>query len=440
MRADETDDTDFMAELAAARNLRPSLLSNLLLAVIAAFVVLFFVWASASEVEILTRGQGQVVPTREVQVVQSLEGGILQELLVSEGDLVKPGQVILRISDVQFSSEERGTEARFLSLAAKKARLQAEANGEAFSVPETIAAKIPNIAANEKALHESRQSELKNALLILDDKIEKGEAELAEINARINSFASGRRLLQEELDITRKMVAQKAAPKIDEIRLERELSDLSGQIRAASERRTGIEAELRAARNERKDQEDKFRSKALGELNEVETDIAALQESLKSIEDRVFRTEVRSPVAGVVNNIAVKTIGGVIEPAQRLVEIVPVDDDLKIVAKVSPNDIAFLDPGQPAKVKITAYNPQRYGSLDGKVVRIGATSVSDRDGNIFFEIEVRTDRNHLGTPDNPLPVTPGMVAQVDIITGKRTILEYLAKPVLQARDTVFRER
>ncbi len=434
------DDVDFMSDLEAARHIKPTLTSNILLGSIAALVVLFFIWAAVSEVEILARGQGQVVPTREIQVIQSLEGGILQELLVTEGDIVEKDQVLLRISDIQFSAEERGTEARFVSLAIKKARLQAEASGEAFTLPEDIAVRAPEIAANEKALYESRQQELQNKLDILQDRIEKSTAELAEVNAMINSFTNSAALLRKELDITRRMVAQKAAPKIDEIRLERELSEISGQLRAARERRTGTEAELRAAEKSLKDQRDKARSQALEELNEVETDIAALQESLKSIEDRVFRTELRAPVRGIVNNVSIKTIGGVIEPAQRLIEIVPIDDDLKVVARVSPNDIAFLEPGQDAKVKVTAYDPQRYGSLDGEVVRIGANSVNDRDGNIFFEIEVRTDRNHLGSERNPLPVTPGMVTQVDVITGKRTILEYLAKPVLQARDSVMRER
>ena len=156
--------------------------------------------------------------------------------------------------------------------------------------------------------------------------------------------------------------------------------------------------------------------------------------------DRVNRTEIRSPVDGIVNNIAIKTIGGVIQPAQKLIEIVPIDSKLKIVARVLPSDIAFLKPGQPVRVKISAYDPQRYGALDGHLVRIGANSVTDAKGNIFFEIEVRTDKNHLGSDENPLPVTPGMVATTEVVTGRRTIMEYLMRPVLRFRDRAFRER
>lgn len=178
----------------------------------------------------------------------------------------------------------------------------------------------------------------------------------------------------------------------------------------------------------------------MGELNEVETSIKQLDENLTTIGDRVFRSEIRSPVNGVVNKITLKTIGGVVEPAMQLVEIVPLDDELKIMARVPPHEIAFLHPGQDVNVKITAYDPQRYGSLKGNLVRIGANSVTDREGNVFFEIEVRTDKNYLGTERKPLPITPGMVAETEVITGKRTILEYLLKPILRARDRALTER
>jgi adhesin transport system membrane fusion protein len=236
------------------------------------------------------------------------------------------------------------------------------------------------------------------------------------------------------------MVRKRAVPKLDEMRLSRELNDISGQINAESQRRASLQAEVNAALKEREGQLAKFQSQALSELNEVETQISQLQENLRSIGDKVSRTEVRSPVDGVVNNIAVNTVGGVIEPAMQLVEIVPTDDELKIVAQVVPEDVAFLRPDLPVKVKISAYDPQIYGSLDGVLTRIGANSVRDNEGNVFFEIEVKTDKNYLGTEALPLPITPGMVANVEVITGKRSILEYLIKPLLRARDRALTER
>lgn len=432
-------ETDFMNELRAAENMRPRLMSAVMLGTIAGFVVLFFIWAAVSKVEILVRGQGQVVPTSEVQVVQSLEGGILQELLVAEGDRVRKGQPLLKISDVMFSSEKGGAEAQSIGLRAKRARLEAEANGKPFSISEDIAAAAPQVAANEKALYNSRQQELKNAIAMLEEKITSATAQISETQAQISRLSSSAGILGQELKITRDMVAQKAVPKLEELRLSRELNDIQGQLRASKEKLPGLEADLNAARQERKDQEDKFRSQALGELNAVETDISRLGESLKSIGDRVSRAELRSPVDGVINKIALKTIGGVIEPAQQLVEIVPMDEKLKIVARVIPSDIAFLHLGQDVNVKISAYDAQRYGHLKGRLSRIGANSVTDREGNVFFEIEVTTEKNYMGTSDNPLPITPGMVATAEVVTGKRTILEYLAKPLLRARDKALTE-
>jgi adhesin transport system membrane fusion protein len=432
-------ETDFMSELHAAEQMKPHRASTLFLVTIAGFVVFFFLWAGLSKVEMLVRGQGQVVPTSEVQVVQSLEGGILQELLVAEGELVKKGQVLLRISDILFSSEQGGAEARSLGLRAKQARLEAEANSQPFSMPDDISKAAPKTAANEKALYDSRQQELKNAISIVEQKIASAEAQIAETKAQINRLSGSVGLLGQELKITRNMVAQKALPKLEEIRLQRELSDIQGQLRANQEKSVGLEADLASAKKQREDQDDKFRSQALGELNEVVTQIAQLDESLKSMGDRVSRAEIRSPLDGIVNKIALKTIGGVIEPAQQLMEIVPIGDELKIIARVIPSDIAFLQIGHPVNVNITAYDPQRYGSLDGRLVRIAANSVSDRDGNVFFEVEVHTDKNYMGSDDNPLPITPGMVAAIEVVTGKRTILEYLMKPFLQAKDKALTE-
>lgn len=433
-------DLEFMNELEAAAHLKPSAASNIFLISIVALVAFFLLWANLSKIDEITRGQGQVVPTQEIQVVQSLEGGILSELLVSEGDRVEKDQVLLRMSDVQFASEERGTEAKFASLQAKKARLEAESKGLEFAMPAGIAAKMPAVAANEVALYKSRQQELSNAIAILKDKNEKAKAEIAETQAQIRRLNDNAALLRQELAITSKMVAQQAVPKLEEIRLLRELSDTTGQIRANEQKLSGLQSEQSVTEKQIADQNDKFRTQALGELGDVETEIAQLNESLKSIGDRVSRRELRAPVGGIVNNIAVKTIGGVIEPAHKMVEIVPVDDELKITARVLPSDIAFLKTGQPVKVKISAYDPQRYGSLDGTLARIGANSVSDREGNVFFEIEVRTGKNHLGTGDHKLPITPGMVADVEIITGRRTIMEYLMKPVMRMKDRALRER
>lgn len=433
-------ETQFMNELEAAVREKPSGPAILLLLSMAGFIAAFILWAAVTQMEEIARGQGQVVPTREIQVVQSLEGGILQELLVAEGDRVKKGQILLRISDVQFSSEERGTEVRALGLTAKKSRLKAEADGTPFTLPAEILEKAPKLAENEKALYESRQKELATAFTILDDRINKAAADLEQVKAEINRLSNSRAGLNKEYAITREMVEKRAVPKLEQIRLERELADINGQINTRSKEKEGLEAELSAVKNERRSQVEKFRSGALSELNEVETQISALNESLKSIGDRVDRTELRAPADGLVNAIRLKTVGGVVEPAMKLVEIVPMDDELKIIAKVAPSDVAFLRRGQAVKVKITAYDSQIYGSLDGELTRIAANSTGDREGNVTFEIEVKTLNNHLGDAANPLPITPGMVAEVNVVTGRRTIMYYLLKPLRRTMDRALVER
>jgi adhesin transport system membrane fusion protein len=433
-------DTDFMSELEAATQMRPATSATLMLFSIIALVVLGIVWAGVAKVEELTRGQGQVVPSSDVQIVQSLEGGILEELLVQPGQKVSKGDVLIRLSDIQFSSEERGTRAKFLGLEAKKTRLLAEANGTELKLPAEVLEQAPQVASSEKALYESRQKELQNSYNILDERILKARADLAEVKANISRFYQSRKSVNQELAITREMVKKRAAPKIEEIRLNRQVSDLSGQINAQSERQKALEADLKVTQAERESQLDKFRSQALGELNKVQTEISSLKENLKSIGDRVDRREIRAPVEGIVNNIAVRTIGGVVQAGMQLIEIVPIEDELKIIAKIQPSEIAFIRPGQAAKVKITAYDAQKYGALDGQLVRIGANSATDREGNASFEIEVRTDKSYMGDEANPLPIMPGMVAEVEVITGKRSILEYLLKPVLRARDRAFTER
>lgn len=435
----ERSDLDFMSDLEAMKHLQPKWSANAMLYVVAALVVLFIVWASFSKVEIIVRGSGQVVPSSELQVVQSLEGGILAELYVQEGDLVQKDQPLAKIGNVAFDSEERGMEARYHALKLKEMRLMAESKDEDFAIPEAMKGKFVDIEASEMALHASRRAELENAAGIMQDKITRAEASMREVEAQLGRWEKNKGLLGEELRLTRNLAAQNAVPKLDAIRLEREWNDLIGNIEAGTEKRASLEAELSVAQKELADLKAKYRSQALTDLSETQAGIAAMQESLTSAGDRVDRTQLRAPVAGIVKTVAVKTIGGIVEPAMKVIEIVPVDDELKITARVNPADIAFLKKGQAVKVKVSAYDSQRYGALDGTLSRISADSVTERD-KVFFEIDVRTQKNYLGTEDAPLPIMPGMIAETEIITGKRSIMGYLLKPVIRAKDRALTEK
>lgn len=429
-----------MSELEMANHLAPSKASLIFLYTIAALFIWLIVWASFSQVDERVRGTGQVMPSSDVQVVQSLEGGILSELMVTEGDTVKKGQVLLKIADVQFASEGQGIEAQKAQLEAKKARLKAETSNQPYVTPEDIVKKFPDIAANEEKLYKSRQDELNTALHIIQDDVNEAEANLAEVKTSINKLARSKQLLQHQADIDRKLVEQKAIAEIESLKTERELNETSGNLASAYDSERSLEAKLSAARQKEEEKRGAFKSQALADLNETEAKLSAIKASLTSVSDKEKRTELRSPVDGIVQKVYIKTVGGVIQPAQKLVEIVPTNDKLMIRAHIAPADVAFLRPGQDVKVKITAYDPQIYGSLDGKLELISPNSTQDSQGNSYFEIDVRTDKNFLGTEAKPLRIFSGMVADTEVIVGKRTILTYLLKPVLRTKDRAFTEK
>jgi adhesin transport system membrane fusion protein len=431
---------EYMNAVEEARALSASATSRLFLLLIAALVVIFVLWASIFEIDELTRGSGQVIPSQEKQIIQSLEGGILKELLVKEGDRVEKGQVLLRVSDLAFASEARGGAAQLFALKLKQARLESEINATDFTVSDALTEQNKTLVENEISLYRSRQEELANTVSIFEGRRQKSMANSAENAAVIEKETKNLALLNEELRATEKMVASRAMSKLDLTRLKRRVNEVQGNLNEAKEKAVGLAAEINALSLEAKQKKDMFRTQALGELGEVKTHRVGLEESLKSIGDVVDRSSLRAPVAGIVNAVSIKTIGGVIEPAKPLIEIVPMGDDLKISAKISPNDIAFISLDQKVKVRISAYDAQRYGLLNGKVSRIGASTISDAEGNVYFEVEVETDQNFLGSAANKLPVTPGMLADIDIITGRKTILSYLLRPVLRLKDRSFRER
>ncbi len=433
------NELEYMSELEEAIRLKPHWSSTLFVLMIAGVVIFMIAWASIAEVDERVRGQGRVMPSSDIQVIQSLEGGILSELLIHEGETVVKGQALMRIDDVLFASEERGIEAQMLSLQIRKARLLAETKKEAFKLTDIIRTKAPVLALNEEKLYLSRQQELKISLGIIDDEENETKANLAEIKASINKLVHSRDLIKKEFDIAKKLVAKRAMPEIEKLRLERQYSDIKGNLNTAIQSKKALEARLSGVAKKKEERLGAFHSKALGELNEIETKIIAITERLKSAGDRVNRTELKSPVDGVIKRIALKTVGGVIEPAQRLIEIVPIEDALMIRSRVRPEDIAFLSLGQKVRVSITAYDSQLYGSLWGKLTRISADAIRENDGTMYFEIDVLTDNNNLGTASKPLEISAGMVADTEIITGKRTVLFYLLKPVLRLKERAFTE-
>lgn len=392
-----------------------------------------------ASVDEVTISQGTVIPTRQIQVVQNLEGGILAEMLAAEGDLVEIGQVLLRIDDTGFASTFRENQARYLGLLASIARLQAEANDTEMVIPAELVGADDVIAA-ERALFAARRAELESSLDVLRGQAEQRRQEIVELEQRIVGLQPSLVLAQEELDIMGPMVAQGVAARVDLIRVERQVTDLNREIESAEQAIPRARSALQEVSQRQEERRANFRTAAQTEINDLTVRLRVLEQSLQSVQDRVLRTEVRSPVKGTVQRITINTIGGVIQPGMDLVEIIPFEDQLLIEARVLPADIAFLFPGQEAKVKLTAYDFGVYGALEGRVESISPDTIVDERGQSYYRIRVRTDRSFLGTEAAPLEILPGMIAQVDILTGKKTVLEYLMKPVIKARENALRER
>lgn len=411
-----------------------------ILYVVVVFVALFFYWASVSEIEEVTRGDGKVIPSGQIQVVQNLEGGILSEILVDVGDMVKKGQLLLRIDEKRFSSSFQQNRVKYLSFLAKAARLRAEASGESFEVPAEVVKEMPEIARRERELYQTRMREFESSQAIRREQISQRRQEIRELNTRLNELTRTRALIQKELDLTRPLVGQGAASEVEVLRLERQASEMAGDIAATRDSIPRAASKLQEAQLALEEEKLNFHNEAKAELNDTLAQLEEFSANAIALEDRLRRTAVRSPVNGTINRILVNTVGGVIQPGMDLIEIVPMDDTLLVEARVKPSDIAFLRPEQKAKVKFTAYDFTIYGGLDAELEHISADSITDEQGNSFYLVNVRTQKNYLGSENDPLPIIPGMVATVDILTGKKTILSYLLKPVLRAKYMALRER
>lgn len=374
--------------------------ANWLLFMIIFSLIALGVWAHFSVIDETTRGQGKVIPSSAIHTIQSLEGGILAELAVSEGDEVTKGQVLLRIDDTQFASQYQESTARRDVLEAKTARLAAEAaEAEKPEFSERIVAERPDLVKRETSLFESRRKALQDQIAIYKRSLE---------------------LAEEEMKMTKPLVERGVVSKVEELRLSRQINELTG-----SSQTTLLE----------------FRRGALEEQDAALAELERLEETIKGFEDRVRRAVVHSPVDGVINRIEIKNVGGVIGPGEKIMEIVPSDDSLLIQANIRPSDIAFLSPGQDALTKITAYDFAVYGGLEGVVEHISADTIQDdMTGERFYQIKVRTSRTALEHNGEILPIIPGMVAEVDILTGRRTVLQYLLKPFNRARARALTER
>lgn len=405
-----------------------------------AFVLFLVLWAHFAIVDEVTRGEGKAIPSSRLQKIQNLEGGIVAELFVREGQIVEAGDPLLRLDDTRFASNVGETEADRLALAARVERLSAEVEGRDLAMPENVLRDAPSLADSERALFESRRDQLRAEIGGLEEQLAQRRQEVREMSSKQEQFRSSLALLRKEIAMSEPLVSSGAISPVEVLRLKRAEVESRGQLDATTLALPRAHAAIKEIESKIGETRGRFRSEALTQLNEARTELSKLKSTGKALEDRVRRTLVTSPVRGVVQQMLVSTIGGVIQPGSDIVEIVPLDDTLLVEAKVRPQDIAFLHPGQEAMVKFSAYDFTVYGGLKAELEHISADSITDEDGNSFFLIHLRTDKSHLGSDEKPLLIIPGMMASVDIITGHKSVLSYLLKPIIRAKAEALRER
>ncbi|KMK81074.1 HlyD family type I secretion periplasmic adaptor subunit [Pectobacterium brasiliense] len=407
---------------------------------IGAFFLFFILWAGLANIDEVTRGDGKAIPSSRLQKIQNLEGGIITEVFIREGQVVNAGDPLLRLDDTRFASNVGETEADRLALLSRIERLNAEINGQELVLSEEITTQAPKIAAGEKELYNSRRQQLHNEISGLEEQLIQRQQELRDFSAKEIQFRNSLGLLQQEIKMSEPLIAEGAISKVEVLRLRRAEVETRGQLDSIKLSIPRAESAIKESENKIEETRSRYKSEALSQLSEAQTSLNKIEATGKALEDRVNRTLVVSPVRGIVQQVLVNTIGGVIQPGSDLVEIVPLDDKLLVEAKIRPQDIAFLHPGQDAIIKLTAYDYTIYGGLKGQLEQISPDTVTDKEGNSFYIIRLRTDKNYLGTADKPLLIIPGMVASVDIITGKKTILSYLLKPIIRAKAEALRER
>ncbi len=400
-------------------------------------LTLSLLWAAIAKVDEITKGEGKAVSSRQLQVVQSLDGGIVSEILVKAGDRVVEGQILVKIDTTRFLSSFNESRATYLALLAKAARLRAVADGVNFVPPPEVTQEDPVLAEQERLVYLNRKAELNAQVGIARDQLSQRSHELGEAQARYEQAKQGYALTAQELAMTRPLLKSGAVSDVDLLRLERDVSRLQGDKNQTASQITRLQAAISEARKKIEGVELEFKNQARNELADTQAKISSLGEVSVGLSDKVKQADIRSPVNGTIQRLLYNTVGGVVQPGKDIIEVVPLDDSIMLETRVLPRDIAFLHPGQKANVKFTAYDYAIYGGLEARVENISADSVTDEKGNHFYIVRVRTVKANFG---ENLPIIPGMIAEVDILTGKKTVLSYLLKPVLRAKQYSLTER
>ena len=403
-------------------------------------LLLLVTWAFFAELDEVAVSIGEVVPQGKVRVIQHLEGGIVEQLFVTEGDTIKEGDTLIQLDQSSTGTNKEELSVRLDSQLLVRRRLEAEAEGKKLAFPPDIAAKRPTLAASQRQAYEARARELVSTLNVMKEQVKQRELEIQELGARTKAVMRNYKLASERLKMSASLLTEGLTAKIDHLELEAEVESLDGEVQSLKPALPKARAAVEEAKQRLEEGQIRFRREAREELGKTEQEIARILELLKRATEQGSRAEIKSPVAGVVKNLRFNTIGGVIKPGEPILEIVPTGENLVVQSRLNPTDRGYVSEGQKATVKISTYDFARYGGLDGSVIQVAPDTSLDENGQPYFRVVVQTDKNYLGREEGSLPIVPGMQATVDIHTGKKSVIDYLIRPVLKLKHEAFRER
>ncbi len=450
------EDLPFADEVEAAKARRPSYGARWLSVGVFLFFAVFIGWTSVATLDEVTHAEGQVIPSSKTQVIQNLEGGILRSVDVYEGDIVEKGDVLARLDNELAVSSLRDMLYKAMENLTALHRLRAAVEGKELVWPENYREWLEQGTGHKLTEEQYRQGleladvqketfgvmlrQRQSEIQMLESQCEQREHEVNELISRQNNLIKSLSLIRQQISIAAPLLEKRTYSKVQFLELQEREVNTKGELEtlAVSIPKAKYAAEEAKHRKELRGAE--LDSNIIAEINKRSVELASLHESLSASSDRVTRTEMRSPVHGAVKKIYINTVGGVVKPGESIMEIVPLDDTLLIEARVRPGDVAFLHPGQKAMVKVSAYDFSIYGGLDGVLEKISADTIEDKRGDLFYQVKVRTNKTFITYRNEMLPIMPGMVTTVDILTGKKTVLDYLLKPILKAKQNALREK
>jgi adhesin transport system membrane fusion protein len=436
----DKQDLKFMSSVSEAMLEQTPKGARVLLWAIFAFVIIAIVWANWATLDEISRGEGEIIPSLQLQRVQNLEGGVVSEILVREGDVVEKGQLLLRIDDTRYASTFKESYVRQLELIAKAARLRSEAEQTEFVEPSNFPEQYRSLIEQEKTLFLARKQELSNNKAILEQQITQRRQELREAQAKRTQLQRSYNLLNKELRITQPLVGEGVISEVEFLRLQRQVNDLAGELDGIRLSIPRIESSITETERKLSEAELQFVSLARQELNEASSEAARIKESLEGMQDRITRSEVRAPVKGTIKQLLVNTVEGVVQPGDDIITLVPWEDELLVEAKILPSDIARVRVGQPAVVKVSAYDFSIYGGVDATVVFVSPSTILDEEQQPHYIVRLKTQSPFIERDGQELPLMTGMTVAVDIITGEKTVMDYLLKPILKAKQNAMTER